>query len=139
MGIQMTIPFTVLQNGAVSVETDQNTQTAQRVNAIVSTEVGQRAMRAAMGLPLSRLLFDANDNFIASEMASLVTQQLSTYEPGIQVLSVTPDTSQSNNGLAAVNVNYAPVLQASTTSAVSNVVTIQVGGTVTEVTVNGNS
>lgn len=139
MGMQMTIPFTVLQNGAVSVETDQNIQVQQRVDAIVSTEVGQRAMRANMGLPLSRLLFDPNNNFIATELSGLVTQQLNAYEPGIQILSVAPETQESNNGVARVAVNYAPTLSASPARSVADVVTIKVGGTVTEVTSNGNN
>jgi len=139
MGIQMTIPFTVLQNGAVSVESDQNVQVAQRVNAIVSTEIGQRAMRATMGLPLSQLLFDPNNSLVAARLKTLVATQLSIYEPGIQLLSVTQNTNESNNGLAAINVTYSPLLAASTTSAVANVVTIEVGGTVKGITVNGNS
>lgn len=139
MGSQISIPFTVLQNGAVAVETDPNIQVQQRVDAIVSTEEGQRAMRATMGLPLSRLLFDPNNTFIATELSALVTQQLNIYEPGIQIISVTPETSQSNDGLAKVAVNYAPTLQASTVRAVADVVTIEVGGTVKEVTTDGNS
>jgi phage baseplate assembly protein W len=139
MGIQMTIPFTVLQNGAVSVETDLNLQVQQRVDAIVSTEVGQRAMRAAMGLPLSKLLFGNNRTFIASELTNLVTQQLNTYEPGLQIISVKPVVDQANEGVAGISVNYAPILAASKTQAIGNVVTIQVGGTVTEVTSSGNN
>jgi len=139
MGSQLSIPFTVLQNGAVAVETDLSIQVQQRVDAIVSTEVGQRAMRATMGLPLSRILFDPNNKFIATELSGLVTQQLNTYEPGIQTLSVTPETNESNNGVAKVKVNYAPVLQASTVRAIADVVTIQIGGTITEVTSNGGS
>lgn len=138
MGSQLTIPFTVLQNGAVSVETDNNIQVQQRVDAIISTEVGQRAMRAQMGLPLSRLLFDPNNSFIASELSGLVIQQLNLYEPGLQVLSVQPVTDSANDGVAAVNVNYSPLLQGSAASTAANMVTIEVGGTVKEVTVNGN-
>lgn len=139
MSMQMTIPFTVLQNGAVSVETVISLQVQQRVDAIVSTEVGQRPMRAAMGLPLSRLLFDPNNEFIATELSGMVTQQLNTYEPGIQIISVTPEAQESNNGVAKVSVNYSPTLAASTVRAVADVVTIQVGGTVTEISSDGNS
>lgn len=138
MGIQMTIPFTVLQNGAVSVESDPALQVQQRVDAIVSTEVGQRAMRAKMGLPLSRLLFDTDVNFIASELNNLVSSQLATYEPGINIQSVTPITDQANNGLAGIEVNYNPILLAAQARSATDTVTIQVGGTVTEVTVTGN-
>lgn len=139
MGLQMSIPFAVLQNGAVSVESDANVQVAQRVQAIVSTEVGQRAMRAAMGLPLSKILFSPNNGFVATELSGIVTQQLSTYEPGINVTSVVPVVDTANDGIATINVNYTPILQASTARAVADVVTIQVGGTVTEVTSSGNS
>ena len=138
MSMQMTIPFTVLQNGAVSVETDPNVQVQQRVDAIISTEIGQRAMRAAFGLPLSRLLFSTNNNLVAAEISTLVTQQLNSYEPGLQVLSVVPVTDQSNDGIASIDVSYTPQLQASSVASTANVVTIQVGGTVTEVTTSGS-
>jgi phage baseplate assembly protein W len=139
MGIQMTIPFTVLQNGAVSVESDVNVQTLQRVNAVVGTELGSRAMRANMGLPLSRLLFESNDNLVSGELTAMVTQQLNQFEPGVNILSVTPIIDQTTDGIAQINVNYAPILQASKSATAANVVTIQVGGTVTEVTAYGTS
>jgi len=138
MGTQISIPFSVLENGSVSVETDTNIQVSQRIDAIVSTEVGERAMRAEMGLPLSRLLFDPNNNLISTELGNMVTQQLNIYEPGIEVVSVLPKTDQANDGVAAVDVNYRPILQAAAASSVANVVTVEVGGTVKEVTVNGN-
>lgn len=139
MGSQLSIPFTVLQNGAVATETDNDVQVSQRIDAIVSTEIGQRAMRAKMGLPLSRLLFDPNSTLVATEMKTLVTQQIQKYEPGVEVVSVTPNTLEANDGVASVNVNYRPIIQASSTSAVANTVTILVGGTVKEGIVSGNS
>lgn len=139
MGTQISIPFTVLENGTVATETDNDIQVSQRIDAIVSTEVGQRAMRAKMGLPLSSLLFDPNSTLVATKMQNLVTQQLQKYEPGIEVVSVTPNVTQANDGVASVNVNYRPIVQASTTSAVANTVTILVGGTVKEGIVSGNN
>lgn len=139
MGTQISIPFAVLQNGSVSVETDSDIQVSQRIDAIVSTEVGQRAMRAKMGLPLSRLLFDTSSTLVAAEMKGLVTQQLNAYEPDIEVVSVQPNTNEANDGVASVNVNYRPLISAATTSAVANTVTVLVGGTVKEGVVNGNS
>lgn len=135
----MTIPFTVLQNGAVSVETNSDNQTLQRVNAVVGTEVGERAMRANMGLPLSRLLFEPNDNLVATELTNLVTQQLNVYEPGLVINNVEAVFGQGQDGVSQVNVNYSPILAASKHAAVANIVKIAVGGTVTEVTAYGNS
>lgn len=139
MGTQLSIPFTVLENGAVATETDNDIQVSQRIDAIVSTEVGQRAMRAKMGLPLSRLLFDTNSSILSSEMRTVVAQQLQKYEPGVEVVSVEPNVLQANDGVASINVNYRPIVAASTTSAVANTVTILVGGTVKEGIVSGNS
>ena len=139
MGTQISIPFAVLENGAVAVETDADVQVSQRIDAIVSTEIGQRAMRAKMGLPLSRLLFGVDSSSVAAEMQNLVTQQVQKYEPGVEVVSVIPNTTQANDGVAGVTVNYRPIIQASTTSATANTVTILVGGTVKEGIVSGNS
>lgn len=138
MGIQLTIPFTMLSNGAVSTESDPALQVQQRVDAIISTELGQRAMRATFGLPLSRLLFSADDTSIAAEITTQVVQQLNSYEPGLNVISVTPNNTQANEGVAGVNVTYSPILAASSSSALANVVTIEVGGTVIENTSTGS-
>ena len=96
-------------------------------------------MRAKMGLPLSRLLFDTNSSILSSEMRTVVAQQLQKYEPGVEVVSVEPNVLQANDGVASINVNYRPIVAASTTSAVANTVTILVGGTVKEGIVSGNS
>lgn len=138
MGLQMTIPFTILQNGSVSTETDNSIQIAQRVRAIVGTEVGQRAMRAGMGLPLSRLLFGVADTLVTAELREMVSQQLNTYEPGLNVVSVTPATEVANDGVASIHVEYTPILHASAVRAVADTAIIKIGGTVEEVTVSGN-
>jgi len=139
MGTQLSIPFAVLENGSVATETDNDIQVSQRIDAIVSTEIGQRAMRAKMGLPLSRLLFDTSNILVATEMRDLVTQQINAYEPDVEVVSVEPNVLQANDGVASVNVNYRPIISASTVSSVANTVTVLVGGTVKEGVVNGNS
>jgi phage baseplate assembly protein W len=95
-------------------------------------------MRAALGLPLSRLLFGVADNLVTAELRDQVTQQLNSYEPGINVLSVVPITKHSKDGQAEIKVNYQPVLQGSSAKAISDTVVIEVGGTVKEVTLNGN-
>lgn len=138
MGKQMTIPFTVLSNGAVSVETDTNLQVGQRVHALVATELGQRAMRAGLGLPLSRLLFSQIDTLSIAELRDQVTQLLGAYEPGVNVLSVVPVAGETKDGRAEIKVNYQPILQGSAARAVTDVAVIEVGGTVKEINLNGN-
>lgn len=137
MGTQMTIPFTLMENGAVQTETDIDKQTAQRVRAIVGTEPGQRAMRAGMGIPLSRMLFGVGESLVDTELRQIVTDQMDMYEPGTTVTAITPVTSEANDGIASLDVNFAPILQASPTRVVADAAVINVGGTVKEVPVNG--
>lgn len=137
MGTQMTIPFTVMETGAVSTETDIDVQTQQRIRALVGTEPGQRAMRADLGIPLSRLLFGVDENLLDAELRQRVTQQMDVYEPGTQVTAITPVVNQTNDGIAALEIDFAPVLQASPTRSISDAAVIKVGGTVVEVPANG--
>lgn len=137
MGTQMTIPFTVMETGAVSTETNIDVQTQQRIRALVGTEPGQRAMRAELGIPLSRLLFGVDENLADAELRQRVAQQMDTYEPGTAVTAVTPVLNQSNDGIASLEIDFAPVLQASPVRQVADAAVIKVGGTVKEVPANG--
>lgn len=139
MGLQMSIPFAVLADGTVQVETDNNIQIAQRVAALVGTELGQRTMRATLGLPLAQLLFGVSDSLVTTELTDKVVSLLNTYEPGLQVISVKPSTVNANDGKASIEVDYTPILPASINRVVSDVAVIKIGGTVEEVTLNGNS
>lgn len=137
MSMQMTIPFTILQNGSVSTESDVTIQTAQRIRALVGTEPGQRAMRADLGIPLSRMLFGVSDNLLDTELRQRVTTQMDQYEPGTTVTAITPTTDNSNDGIASLEVDFAPVLQASPTRVAADAAIIEIGGTVREVPANG--
>ena len=137
MGTQMTSPFTVMETGAVSTETDIDVQTQQRIRAIVGTEPGQRAMRADMGIPLSRLLFGVDENLVDAELRQRVTRQMDVYEPGTEVTTITPVVNQTNDGIASLEIDFAPVLQASPVRLIADAAVIKVGGTVVEVPVNG--
>lgn len=137
MGTQMTIPFTLMENGAVQTETDIDKQTSQRVRAIVGTEPGQRAMRADMGIPLSRMLFGVGESLVDTELRQLVTDQMGKFEPGTVVTAINPVTSEANDGVASLDIEFAPLLQASPARVVADAAVIRVGGTVKEVSVNG--
>lgn len=137
MGTQMTIPFTLMENGAVQTETDIDKQTSQRIRAVVGTEPGQRGMRAGMGIPLSRMLFGVGDSIVDAQLRQKVTEQMDLYEPGTRITTITPVTNDANDGIASLEIDFAPVLQASPTRVVSDAAVIQVGGTVKEVPANG--
>lgn len=137
MGTQMTIPFTVMENGSVSTETDTSTQISQRIRALVGTEPGQRAMRADLGIPLSRLLFGVSEGLVDAELQQRVTQQLDAYEPGTVVSAITPQLNASNDGIASLEIDFTPVLSASPARQISDAAIIKVGGTVREVPASG--
>lgn len=135
----MSIPFVVLPSGSVSTESDPDVQLAARVGALVGTEIGQRPMHAQLGLPLAQMLFGIADNLVVAELRDNVTHLLDSYEPGLRVLSVSPKTQNSKDGIAELEVDYTPILKASDIRAVADTVNISVGGTVTEVTLQGNA
>lgn len=139
MGLQITIPFTVLSNGSVATETDNDIQISQRVRALVGTEIGQRPMRAALGLPLSRLLFGTSDTLITAQLRDQIIQLLNSYEPGLEVTAVTPLVDKSNDGIADIRVDYRPILHASSVRPVADTAIITVGGTVETVSLGGNN
>jgi phage baseplate assembly protein W len=138
MGLQISIPFTLSETGTVLVETDATIQTQQRIRALVGTEPGQRAMRADMGIPLSRLLFGVSETLIDAELRQRVEQQLSTYEPGTEIVAINPVTDSANDGIAELEIDFAPVLQASPDRIAVDSAVIKVGGTVKEVPINGS-
>lgn len=137
MGTQMTIPFTVMETGAVSTETDINIQISQRIRALVGTEPGQRAMRADLGIPLSRLLFGVSDTLVDAELQQRVSQQMEAYEPGTRMTAMTPHIDNSNDGIASLEIDFEPVLQASPQRQAVDSAVILVGGTVREAPNNG--
>lgn len=136
MGIQMSIPFAVMENGAVSTESSVDTQIAQRIRALVGTEPGQRAMRADLGIPLSRLLFGVSSTTVDAELQQRVISQMEAYEPGTRMTAITPHLDDSNNGIASLEIDFVPVLQATVQRQAVDSAVIQVGGTVRE-TSNG--
>lgn len=138
MGLQISIPFSLSENGAVATETDAAVQTQQRIRALVGTEPGQRAMRADLGIPLSRLLFGVSENVVDAELRQRVEQQMDSYEPGTEIIAINPVTDSSNDGIAELEIDFAPVLQASPDRIAVDSAVIKVGGTVEEVPINGS-
>lgn len=110
---------------------DSSVQAEQHVQSLVSTTPGERAMLPAYGVDLSGGLFGANPAMIANQVITNTKNALQVWEPGINVLGVSPVTNQNDpiTGIVSVNVNYtvnagAPVNQSQIQTA-----TILVGGT----------
>jgi hypothetical protein len=78
-----------------------------------------------------------DENLVDAVLRQRVTRQMDAYEPGTQVTSITPVTNQTNDGIASLEIDFAPTLQASPVRRVADAAVIKVGGSVVEVPANG--
>jgi uncharacterized protein len=126
-------PFQLTQNGSVATTGDvPSLEAQQHVDAIVSTAPGERVMLPTYGVPLLANLFLNNPDAIAAGLANDVTKAMATFEPSINVISVTPTYADQSEGLAAVLVDYSVGAGQLSSSSV-NTATILVGGQVDQI------
>jgi phage baseplate assembly protein W len=125
---EILIPFSLDPlSGKVSQTTDPDVQQMQHVSSLVSTQPGERVMHPDYGIPLASYVFSQGAVFIADQMATDVTRQMSQWEPGIQVNNVIPVPNE-DFGWARVDVDFDSTPE---TTGVIQTSVINVGGTVT--------
>ena len=128
MSAEILIPFSLDPlSGKVSQTTDPDVQQMQHVSSLVSTQPGERVMHPDYGIPLASYVFSQGAVFIADQMATDVTRQMSQWEPGIQVNNVIPVPNE-DFGWARVDVDFDSTPE---TTGVIQTSVINVGGTVT--------
>lgn len=81
-----------IRSGNVSGYFDQSTDTftAYRMNIInlLRTSPGERRMNPTFGCRLWNVVFEPNDNFIASRVENIIKEDISQWIPGVHVNSV---------------------------------------------------
>jgi phage baseplate assembly protein W len=109
MSTEIAVPFQLAPDGGVGVVTDPLTQIGGHVEALIATGLGERVILGGYGVAVRNAVFAPNDQVIATAMQNDVTTALRNWEPNVNVLSV---TSNSSEGLpansAAVTVNWSP-------------------------------
>lgn len=136
MPSEISIPFQLGADMTILAETNPDAQIRQHVMSLVNTEPGERAVLGNYGVPLADSLFEGADEVVAADVAVDIADAMSTFEPGVNILSLTPVAGQPGDGLATIQFQYQRADAATTSIAVSaqqNVAVITASGQVSEV------
>lgn len=135
MPSEIAIPFGLDADNRIAVETLPNPQIRQHVMSLINTEPGERVVLGNYGIPLSDMLFEEDDEVVATDLAQDIRDALSTFEPGVALRKVAAESGREGDGLSVVDVEYlrtdAPDPSVESTS--MNVAVITPGGKVSEV------
>lgn len=128
MGTNFKLPFQLTSQGSVATTTDPNEIADGRVNALIGTFPGERAMQPTYGVNLPAYLFTPDIIGSTDLIANEVTTQVSKWEPSITLLSVDPVTTQTPQGISQVNVQF--TISNDPTFTPTLIATVEVGGKV---------
>jgi phage baseplate assembly protein W len=128
MSTNFRLPFQLDSQGRVATTIDPNEIAEDRVNSLIGTYPGERVMLGNYGVNLPMYLFTPDAVTSTDLIANDIVSQMGLWEPSINLIDVTPSTSESAEGVAEINVDFTisndptltPVLTA----------TIEVGGNV---------
>lgn len=140
MSSEIMVPFQLDSTGQVAVVTDPDTQIAQHVMSLVSTQPGERTVIADYGCGLASLLFE-QESSVLTDAAQDITMAFAQWEPGVVLTTVAPSPNNSWQGdevniqVGYMRADSAKVIAPGAPPS-SNYAIIQVGGHVTE-TVRG--
>ncbi|WP_299409891.1 GPW/gp25 family protein [Acaryochloris sp. IP29b_bin.148] len=78
----------------------------QSLQIILSTQPGERLMQPDFGCELSQFLFEEIRQGVITGIRGVISDALLYHEPRINVNRIDMDTSQANNGLLLINIDY---------------------------------
>jgi hypothetical protein len=135
MSSEIRFPFQLGRDGKVAVETNPDSQIAQRVKILLATQPGERVMLPQYGVATMGMLFEPNEPAIQASLQQAVLTALKTFEPGVVVRKVTPVEEPDGSGIANIEVDYVRADAGNNPVAPQHINTavIKVGGKVDEV------
>lgn len=129
MARELAAPFGLTPSGGIAVVTAPGDQVQQHLQALVSTNPGERVMRPDYGVPLASYVFGLSAQEVTPLVAADVTRAVQQWEPAVNLRDVRTTASDTSEGMVAVNVDYSPGATV-TASSVSATATVLVGGSV---------
>jgi len=105
LGTGWKFPLQVTPSGAIATAGEER-RIEESIFIILSTAPGERLMRPDFGCGIHDLVFAPNDSGTVSKVVDLVRRSLTTYEPRIDVLDVTAETSDGQPNLLLIRVDY---------------------------------
>lgn len=131
MSVEMIIPFQLAPDGSIAVTTDPNRQAQQHVDALVSTNPGERVMLPGYGVPVRDSVFSPDDETAVNNLANEITEAFAKWEPNITIDAVDFQTTPGQpDGFCTIELDWSiKQIQNATSSGVLSA-TILIGGTV---------
>lgn len=128
MASNFLVPFSLTPQGGIATTSDPGIIALQRVESLVGTPRNERVMLPTYGVPLPQFLFAPDIAADVQQISNDITQALQTWEPTINVISVTPVVNEQQVGLDNVIVDFSQSADSAFTP--TQTATVLVGGTV---------
>ena len=105
LGIGWKFPLQVTPMGAIATSSEEQ-RIEESILVILSTAPGERLMLPDFGCGIHDLVFAPNDTGTVTQVVDLVRRALTKYEPRIDVIDVTAETSTEQPNLLLIRVDY---------------------------------
>ena len=106
VGWQFPPEFSKSDTSAITALVSGPENISQSLEALLTTNVGERLMQPEYGCGLARLLFEPIDQRTITKTQNSVTDAILLYEPRVKLVNVRVFQDQNNTGLLNVNIGY---------------------------------
>lgn len=121
-------PFDLTSQGTVATTSDPNAIAETRIQSLINTYPGERVMQPGYGVDLQSYLFTPDIIENTDMIANDIRQSVATWEPTLNVVSITPVATMADVGIADINVEFSITNDPTFTPVLT--ATVLVGGTV---------
>lgn len=128
---EILVPFQIGADGGIAWTDNRIKQASQHIFSVVATNPGERVMRPGYGVPLSRMVFEPDDEIIQTDIRTRMEAALNRWAAGIEIIAIEAQSTSYADGTISFLISFR--LPGSTDI---NLATIAVGGTVTEIRVS---
>lgn len=105
LGTGWKFPLQVTPTGGIATSSEEQ-KIEESILLILSTAPGERLMLPDFGCGIHDMVFSPNDAGTVTRIVDLVRRALTKYEPRIDVISVTAETSSEQPNLLLIRVDY---------------------------------
>lgn len=131
MATELATPFGLTPSGGIAGFSVPGDMVQAHLQALVSTNPGERVMNPAYGVPLSSYVFGLSADQVGQLVVADVSRAIMRWEPAVNLQNVETMVADTSEGLVSVNVQYSPGAAVTGSTQVSTA-TVLVGGSIAE-------
>jgi Bacteriophage baseplate protein W len=105
LGVGWKFPLQITPTGGIATASAEQ-RIEESILIIMSTARKERLMLPDFGCGIHDLVFSSNDSSTVSRIVDAVRRSLVTYEPRVDVLDVSAETSEGEPNLLLIRVDY---------------------------------